>query len=1297
MFRTQGLQIVVLGLVLTSTGWGQLDRGSVEGTVTDQQGAAVAGAAVTVTSQSRNVSSPTTTNQTGYYQVIGLLPGKYTVQIKAEGFSAVRSQDVETVAGQTARFDAVLEVGSAQQRVEVNAASPLLETSASNFSTTVAQKTIDDTPLQGRDLQQLVYLMPGVANVAGPPGSNFGFNSQYGSFPDPSNAQGSDISVNGGQGGANAWYIDGSVNVSGLTENANVNPSPDAVSEFQAVTNGFSSEYGRTGGGVFNVVLKSGTNQFHGDVYEYGRNSATSARNPFTSLSSTGQNINDRVLHYNDFGGTIGGPVIIPKLYNGKDKTFFFFSLDKTILHLDGQSVFSVPTQAMRTGDFSEVPASVTNGIYDPYSTVGPTANGQFQRTAFGTPLTPNGCLNTVIDASASPTCRFATQIPTSRLDPTAMFFLKSYPMPNYVDPNSNCPMGKGGYAICDNYLGGIGSSQDPYNLSVKFDHQLSEKSRLFVEYASNFGSYDNFRTPWTGPTVPYTGYGGNTPFDFKSLVGTVGHTYMVNSTFFNEFRFSFARQMFNAHPSQAGLPDSVTDLSEVQKVLAPSQIFLSQFTPSPTFSISMPGGASSTMQGGASSTFGSPGWTSQKQANDSFTILDDVTKIIGKHTIKTGFMYRLDRQGREISDPSTLVFNGGLTADPNTALGGNGLEQFVMGAVANSSTGITAQPYSSYPYGGLYLQDEYRITSNFTLNIGLRDDMIFFWKSRYGQESNFCLGCMNPQTGMEGEMVYEGLSSQIPQGNAIAQPHYADLAPRVNFAWDPFGDKKTVVRGGYDIFYTNASNSINNIGQGIQPGAQWQSFSNWTGSFYPNQCGELSGQCVAFPLSDTTTNKADLTIPAIPANRQPPAANLDPSYGASIQIHYPPAKDPRVQSYTLDIQRELPGSMVLEVGYAGSHGTHLAGEAWRQFNLVSTANKIKYGTSINADVPITDYYSGAQATMLAQVWGSTSLPRSILLSPYPFYGSLFTQSMYDGTSIYNGLNVRLQKRMTHGLTFLMAYTFSKKIYNASTDQLASQLFNTIALSRAGIIGGRASTTSSVGGTGGINGGAYQDPDNRNEDRTIAYDDIPNMFNVAFSYDLPVGKGRQWLASSGRLVDAVLGGWRVAGNFNMQSGVPLAVSGPCNQLTCRPNLVGNPSAVAGGQNTEHWINVNAFQPVFGNDQSFWANPNLNDPREYVFGTAGAYLPGLRAPGFLGLDATLMKDFHFTEQRYLEFRWEVYNALNHMNLGYPNTSYCLAPAADGSTNLVQQAGCSFGRITNIQTDPRSLQFALKLYF
>ena len=180
----------------------------------------------------------------------------------------------------------------------------------------------------------------------------------------------------------------------------------------------------------------------------------------------------------------------------------------------------------------------------------------------------------------------------------------------------------------------------------------------------------------------------------------------------------------------------------------------------------------------------------------------------------------------------------------------------------------------------------------------------------------------------------------------------------------------------------------------------------------------------------------------------------------------------------------------------------------------------------------------------------------------------------------------------------------------------------------------------------------------------------------------------------------MLGGWRFTGNFTAQTGVPLYVSGPCNGLTCRPNLVGDPSlskSRSRAQQEADWINPAAFEPVFGSDQNFWANPDTSDNRWWRFGTAGAYLPGLRAPGFWNLDSSLVKEFHLSEQRYLQFRWEMFNALNHQNLGLPNTSYCLPPGANGETDAVRQAGCAFGRITNVQTDPRSMQFALKFYW
>jgi hypothetical protein len=497
------------------------------------------------------------------------------------------------------------------------------------------------------------------------------------------------------------------------------------------------------------------------------------------------------------------------------------------------------------------------------------------------------------------------------------------------------------------------------------------------------------------------------------------------------------------------------------------------------------------------------------------------------------------------------------------------------------------------------------------------------------------------------------------------------------------------VIRGGYDIFYSNAFAAINEPGQAAANAPGWNQEYDWNGSFYPDQCKPFSGQCVAFPLSDTSKDKASLTTP--PLSKTFPAQNKDPMLGIGLlQFFTPPTRDPMVQTWNLEVQREIPGNMMASVGYVGSHGTHLVGETFRQFNYVHTADRLKYRTAIDANIPITDVYSGKTAAKLQEVYGSSTLPRSVLLMDYPFYGAtgqtLQNNTGFEGTSIYHGFHSRLQKRFSHGLNFVAAYTFSKKITNAQATALGPLLVDPVHRN----VGGRA---------GGLAFSGYQDRDNKNADRAIAADDIPHMFNFASSYELPVGKGKPVLNQSGPL-NAIFGGWRLTGNFNAQSGLPLAITGPSNELTNRPNLVGNPQfsgSRSKEQRIQQWINPAAFEPVFGSDQKFWANYDPNDDRAWRFGTAGARLPGIRSPGFWNVDAGLAKQFPLKETRYFEFRWEVFNALNHQNLGSPNTTFCLGPNADGSTDAVHQTGCQFGRITNIQTDPRAMQFALKFFF
>jgi hypothetical protein len=282
-----------------------------------------------------------------------------------------------------------------------------------------------------------------------------------------------------------------------------------------------------------------------------------------------------------------------------------------------------------------------------------------------------------------------------------------------------------------------------------------------------------------------------------------------------------------------------------------------------------------------------------------------------------------------------------------------------------------------------------------------------------------------------------------------------------------------------------------------------------------------------------------------------------------------------------------------------------------------------------------------------------------------------------------------LQKRLSSGFTFIAAYTNSKKITDPAIVQAGEFTSDPFHNNRPNYLGGRVGVVSGVGDN-------YQNPDCRKCDRALANDDVPQMFNFASTYEFPFGKGKAFLNQS-RLLNGVIGGWQLSGTFNAESGVPIGVSGPCDAITCRPDLIGNAKAVPGGQNEADWINAAAFSPPFGTNQSFWANYDPTSPLAYQWGTAGAVLSTLRAPGFWNVDAALSKRFPVGENRYFQFRWEAFNALNHQNLGFPNSSYCLPPGANGETDLVHIAGCQFGRITNVQTDPRSMEFALKFVF
>jgi hypothetical protein len=404
------------------------------------------------------------------------------------------------------------------------------------------------------------------------------------------------------------------------------------------------------------------------------------------------------------------------------------------------------------------------------------------------------------------------------------------------------------------------------------------------------------------------------------------------------------------------------------------------------------------------------------------------------------------------------------------------------------------------------------------------------------------------------------------------------------------------------------------------------------------------------------------------------------------------------IQSWSLEIQRQLPGNTLVTVGYVGSHGTHLIGYNIIQFNTLAQA--MQYQNTLNATVPISTYYSGTTASMLQQVYGTSSLARSLLLKQFPFYtGSVGVEAGYAGSSIYHALNLRIEKKYSHGLNYVVAYTWSKKM--ATTDTGSLEQFVSDPVHGALTSGGRAS----LEGAGFDQGYGYQDPQ-KQDVKMLAEDDVPQMFNGTIGYELPVGKGKAFM-NQGGVLNTILGNWRLSGNFNASSGIPLTITGPCSALqsaisgSCTPDLVG-PTKFSGSrtkaQRIQQWINPAGLAPAIGTNQTFWANYTPNNPAAWVFGNATSRAPGgIFSPGFWNLDTTLLKNFRLREDLNMEFRWELFNTLNHQNLGQPNTGYCLPPTASGGTDIVHQSGCIFGAITNVQTDPRTMEFGLKFIF
>lgn len=1198
--------VVLLGMFSAANLHAQ-DTGTITGTVRDNTAAVIQGAQVKISSTAGGIERTTTTNADGDYLAAGLPGGTYNLTITAKGFKTFKGNGVVLRVGQKARVDAALAVGEVTTEVVVQG--ELLnqvETQSSDLSGTVTGKQISQLQLNGRNFTQLLALSPGATNQSGQDEPGTGLATVV-------------YSVNGGRTEYNNWEIDGGNNMDdGSNTTLMSYPSIDAIAEVRVLSSNYGAQYGRNSSGTVEVETKSGTNKFHGDLFEYVRNDMFNARNYFSSTVSP--------YKKNDFGFTVGGPVTIPGLYNkSKDKTFFFYSQEWRRDRVPGQQFNAiVPSCAERGltggtggctgtqaafGDFSELcpgttpPAAPGPGPDCPINPFAVNANSP-NGTPFGNPL-----YNSITGGPpANP-----VQVP---IDPISVPLLAMFPYPNAQDPTS-------GYWY---YNQGFPSPTNFREELFRIDHNINSKWHASVRYIHDSWNSISPTPLWTDgfsyPTIQ-TAYQQPT----TSLVAHLTAT--LTPTLLNEFVAGYSTNHIVMQNQGAWQRPAGYTLGLFQNGFGGGRIP----------GVSLGGG---NVFGGIAEDVGYVP-NGPVNSNPSYTYRDNISKIVGKHNLTFGG-YFVASQKNEIPQVNPSV--GGLasfsTALPSST--GNPFADFLSGNI-DTFQQASGQPkyYLRYKIFEPYFQDDWHVTPRLTLNLGLRISLFGTVHDRLDLGPGAGIGysfdpvkydhtpgatVINPDGTVGGTYVnpyntlpgmngsFNGMvkcgAGGIPTG--CASGHLFNPAPRLGFAYDPFGDGKWAIRGGYGIFFehTNGNEAVVTQLEGSPPGVQNPSQGPIGATFNPDGSIAISGYSQV-------------------------GANLGAAYPESGIISLPQKQIwPYVQQFHFDIEHQLPAHIVGIVSYVGSKGTDLGMQAdINQLKSVAeqgltnpykpgeamgpndcTTGQTPSGNKITGYVPDTSSgtlvldnpqaQSGAGINMWIACGGNAAFFR-----PYLGYGTIHAR-FNAGSSIYHGLEMSARKTVG-ALQMSASYTYSHSIDDAS----------------------------SAGDT------SFLDSYNFKVNRASSNFDQRHVFTLSYIYDLPFFK------ASG-LTHSLLGGWQYSGITTFATGGPLSVSnggagsippdnaGVANGIGTgsRPDLVGNPNgAIPGGA----LYAANSSGPLLVNPTAFAAPQGLtygNSPRNLA-----------RNPHQINFDMAIFKHFAIKESAAFEFRAEAFNVFNHTEWGY----------------------------------------------
>jgi hypothetical protein len=1059
-------------VALVPAAYSQTATGEFSGSVIDASGAVVASAKVTATSVETGAAREVRTDQGGNFVITFLQPGVYNLSAEAPGFRKTVQNNIELRINQRAEVNLALQVGQVTEVAEVTGAAPLLENQSSSLGTVIDTQLTSELPLNGRNFVQLATLSPGVNGT----GYSVSGTIMSGTRPDD-RRPGTEIFSNGNREGSNDFLYDGIDNNDRLTLSIVLRPGVEAIREFKVQTNLFSADQGRNSGAVVDVVTKSGTNSWHGSAFEFLRNSAMDARSFFNVVGQPFPS-----FRYNQFGGSLGGPVTLPKVYNGKDKTFFFVDYEGFRRNQQQIANVTIPTVAERSGNFSAFP----NKIYDPTTTT--VSGSSYTRTPF-----PNN------------------MIPSNRFDPVTIKMINAYPLPLTS-------------ALTNNYTTNLNQIQNWDQGDVRVDHQITSNDQFFARFAIQ---HTDTIVPPSYPAVTIPGIphpvllGDEASFAGTSsnpvLHAVAAYTHIFSPTLINDARIGFNR--FRVDYTLAGTtPDEKLGV----ELGVPNSNPNALQTGLPIFS---PAGYLGT---------GNSRSLPILRRENTFQFIDNLTWTHGKHTLKFG----VDVRRRQITEYQTNRGNGrfnfttGFTAQPGQN-SGDAIASMLLGyPQLYEQDYLLVWPGIRGIETGAYVADDWRVNSKLTLNIGMRWEYYSPYSEVANRWANF-----NPVTK---KIMVAGQNGIGP--TAGLDGDWKDFSPRFGFAYQAL--KHTVLRGGFGLFYNPNGNGGALLRFDRQaPYGPVLSVSPGDQILGPR----VSGGFPATPVVDlSVANNPVGNVIGVPSN----------------------FKQAYAEQFNFTVEQELsPIATLFKIAYVGNLGRRL-------------------GNSFNLNQPV----PGA---------GGTTARR-------PFFSTLsglgdITYYVSDGLSAYHALQVSVEKRLSHGLTGLVGYTWAHSVDDVATD------FG--------------------GGTG-----TPQDPRCRFCDRGNSAFDLRQRFTVSLTYRLP-GFGMKGLPGT------LLGGWQLNGVLQSQTGLPytpMLQNSTTNGTASRPNRIASGN-LSSGQSINHWFDQTAF----------------TSPAQFIYGNAGRDI--LFGPGRTNLDASLFKNFRPLEKLAVQFRGEAFNLFNHPQFGQPNAN------------------------------------------